>query len=93
MCLLMCCLQRLWNVVVRDISSYCIASYLRGVQLSRMSSIKHELVIFNDALFATLYTSRKTFEACGSIYLCFFKGINFHEIVLPREKSKNWHPV
>ena len=23
----------------------------------------------------------------------FFIGINFHEIILPCEKSKNWHPV
>ena len=40
---------------LRDKIEYHIAGYLRGVQLSQMSLIYHELVIFTDALFTTLH--------------------------------------
>ena len=34
---------------------YCIADYLHGMQLSRMSSVYHELAIITDASFVVLY--------------------------------------
>ena len=41
--------------IATNVSVYHIAGYLHRVQLSQMSSIYHELVIFTDALFATLH--------------------------------------
>ena len=43
----------LFLFVITAVISYRISGYLHEVQLSRMSSIYHEPVIFTDALFAT----------------------------------------